>query len=101
VFQETGHPERRLQFTWDTRKAAENLSRHGVSFHETATVFDDPLAITYPDPDHSVAESRYLTFGTSANGRLLAVAHTEAGDTIRLISSRLATRKERKIYEEG
>jgi len=79
----------------------ENLSRHGVSFHETATVFNDPLAITYPDPDHSEAESRYLTFGTSPNDRILVVAHAEVRDTIRIISSRPATRRERKIYEEN
>ena len=90
-----------MQFEWDPQKAAGNLSRHGVSFHEAATVCDDPLALTYPDPDHSEDESRYLTFGTSANGRLLVVAHAEVGDTIRIISSRPATRKERKIYEEG
>jgi uncharacterized DUF497 family protein len=90
-----------LQFEWDPRKAAGNLSRHGVSFHEAATVFDDPLAITYPDPDHSRDESRHLTFGTSTNGHLLVVAHTEVRNTIRIISSRLATRKERKIYEKS
>lgn len=90
-----------MQFEWDPRKASENLLKHGVSFHEAASVFDDPLAITYPDPDHSGDESRYLTFGTSADGRLLVVAHTEGGDTIRIFSSRRATRNERKIYEEG
>lgn len=90
-----------MQFEWDPRKAAENLSKHEVSFHEAATVFDDPLAITYPDPDHSDDESRWLTFGNSTEGRLLVVAHTEAGDTIRIISARRATRNEREIYEEG
>ena len=90
-----------MQFEWDSRKAAENLSSHGASFHEAATVFDDPLAITYPDPDHSADESRWLTFGMSADGRLLVVAHTDSGDTIRLISARRATRSERAIYEEG
>jgi uncharacterized DUF497 family protein len=90
-----------LQFEWDPRKASENLRKHGVSFHEAATVFDDPLAITYPDPDHSADESRYLTFGTSADGRLLVVAHAERGDTIRIFSSRRATRNEREIHEEG
>ena len=90
-----------MRFEWNPRKAAENLSRHGVSFHEAASVFDDPLAITYPDPDHSENESRWLTFGTSVEGRLLVVAHTEAGDTIRVISARRATRNERTIYEEG
>ena len=68
-----------MQFEWHPRKASENLLKHGVSFHEAASVFDDPLAITYPDPDHSGDESRYLTFGTSADGRLLVVAHTEGG----------------------
>ena len=90
-----------MLFEWDPRKAAEKLSRHGVSFHEAATVFDDPLAITYPDPDHSGNESRYLTFGASADGRLLVVAHSEGRDTIRIISARRAARNERKIYEEG
>jgi uncharacterized DUF497 family protein len=90
-----------LQFEWDPRKAAENLAKHGVSFHEAATVFDDPLAITYSDPDHSEDESRWLTFGAGAEGRLLVVAHTETGDTIRIVSARRATRNERKIYEEG
>ena len=90
-----------MQFAWDPRKAAENRFRHGVSFHEAATVFDDPLAITYADPDHSEDEFRYLTFGIDSTGRLLVVAHTEVRDTIRIISTRRATRKERKIYEEG
>ena len=90
-----------MQFEWDPRKAADNRARHGVSFHEAATVFDDPLAITYADPDHSEDELRYLTFGIDSTGRLLVVAHTEGRDTIRIISSRPATRKERKVYEEG
>ena len=90
-----------MQFEWDPRKAAEHLHKHRVSFHEAATVFDDPLAITYPDPDHSEDESRYVTFGVSADQRLLVAAHTEGGDTIRMISARRATRGERKIYEEG
>ena len=90
-----------MQFEWDPRKAAENRSRHGVSFHEAATVFDDPLAITYADPGHSEGELRFLTFGIDSTGRLLVVAHTEGRDTIRIVSSRPATRKERKIYEEG
>jgi uncharacterized DUF497 family protein len=90
-----------LQFEWDPRKAAKNRSKHGVSFHEAATVFDDPLAITYPDPDHSEGESRWITFGTSTERRLLVVAHTEVGDTIRIVSARRATRNERKIYEES
>jgi len=64
-------------------------------------VFGDALAITYPDPDHSIGEERYITFGRSASGRLPVIAHVERGGTLRLISARPATRRERKIYEEG
>ena len=90
-----------MRFEWDRRKAADNFRKHGVPFQEAATVFDDPLAITFPDPDHSEDESRWLTFGISAEQRFLVVAHAEAGDTIRVVSARRATRNERKIYEEG
>lgn len=90
-----------MQFEWDTAKAAENLAKHGVSFEEAATVFRDRLSATGADPDHSVGEERFITFGVSTSGRLLVLAHTERGDTIRIISARLATRGERKIYEEG
>ena len=72
-------------------------------FEEAATVFDDPLSITVPDPDHSSDEDRYITVGTSHIGRPLIVAHTEehSGDRIRIISARQLTRGERKAYEEG
>jgi uncharacterized DUF497 family protein len=90
-----------MKFEWDPRKAALNLAKHGVSFEEATTAFRDPLSATAPDPDHSVGESRFITFGLSAKGRLLVVSHTERGETIRLISARLATKQERKIYEEG
>jgi len=90
-----------LQFEWDPAKAAENLAKHGVSFEEAATVFRDTLSATGPDPDHSVGEERFITFGVSTSGRLLIVAHTEHGDTIRIISARPAKSGERKIYEEG
>ena len=85
----------------DYAKARRNLTRHGVSFHEAATIFGDSMAITFSDPDHSVGEERFLTFGVSLNGRLLAVIHTARGSTVRIISARRATRRERKIYEEG
>ena len=90
-----------MQFEWDTAKGAENLARHGVSFEEAATVFRDTLSATGADPDHSVGEERFITFGVSTSGRLLVVAHTERGDTIRIISARPATPGERNIYEEG
>jgi uncharacterized DUF497 family protein len=86
---------------WDNRKAAANLRKHGVSFDEAATVLEDPLAVTYGDPDHSEEESRFLTFGQSSTGRILVVAHTEREEAIRLISARQATRTERRAYEEG
>lgn len=90
-----------MRFEWDPRKAAENLAKHGVSFEEAATVFRDALSATGSDPDHSVEEERFITFGMSASGRLLAVAHTDRDDTIRIISARPVTSGERKIYEEG
>ena len=90
-----------MQFEWDPAKAAENLAKHGISFQEAATVFRDPLSATGADPDHSIGEERFITFGISKSGRLLVVAHTEHGDTIRIITARPATAAERKIYEEG
>jgi uncharacterized DUF497 family protein len=89
-----------VRFTWDPKKAAENLRKHGVDFREAATVFEDPLSLTFPDPDHSNREQRFLIIGSSALGRTLVVSHTESGDTIRIISARTATRGERKFYEE-
>jgi len=90
-----------MEFEWDPDKADRNVTKHGVSFHEAATVFGDPLAITYFDPDHSEQEDRYLTFGHSDMGRLLVVSHTDREDRTRIISARQATTRERKAYEEG
>ncbi len=90
-----------MEFEWDPDKAGRNLAKHGVAFPEAATVFGDPLAITFFDPGHSDDEDRYLTFGYSTDGRLLVVSHTDRGDRNRIISARVATRRERKIYEEG
>ena len=89
-----------MQFEWHPTKAAKNLAKHRVSFEEAATVFGDPLASTIPDPDHSVGELREITVGRSQYGRLLVVCHTTRGlDKQRLISARLAVRRERKAYE--
>ena len=85
----------------DPRKAAANLRKRDVSFEEAATVFRDTLSATAADPDRSVGENRYITFGVSLRGRLLVLAHTDREDSIRLITARLATKRERKIYEEG
>lgn len=89
-----------MKFEWDNKKAESNLKKHQVSFEEAATVFGDPLAITFRDPDHSVGEIRYITFGISQNGVLLVLSHTYRSELVRIISARCATRAERKIYEE-
>lgn len=73
-----------MTFEWDPRKSAENRARHGVTFEEAATVFRDRLSATGTDPDHSVDEDRFITFGMSTAGRLLVVAHTNRDDTIRI-----------------
>ena len=88
-----------MRFSWGSRKAASNLSKHGVSFPEAVTVFGDQLARTIPDPDHSHGEFRFVTIGLSSSGRLLAVAHGEDADEVRVISVRLATKRERLDYE--
>ena len=90
-----------MEFEWDPDKAAVNETKHGVTFLEAATVFGDPLALTFVDPDHSVNEQRYLTFGLSRLGRFLIVSHTDREVRIRVISARVMTRQEVRIYEEG
>ncbi len=90
-----------MKFTWDRKKASDNLRKHGLSFEEASTVFRDVLSTTGSDPDHSVGEHRFVTFGISKQGRFLVVSHTEVGNVIRIISARLATRQERQIYEKG
>lgn len=90
-----------LTFEWDEKKARKNLKKHGVSFEEAATVFGDPLSLTIDDPLHSKYEKRFVTMGGSIRRRILVVVHTERGDNIRIISARVATRRERRTYEEG
>jgi len=90
-----------MDFIWHPKKAAANLKRHGVSFEEASTALKDVLSLTGADPDHSIEEYRWLTFGVSDQGRLLVVAHTEEGDVIRIISARTATNVERELYEKG
>jgi uncharacterized protein len=90
-----------MEFEVDPAKAARNLKKHKVSFEEAASVFGDPMAYTFGDPDHSVGEDRWLMFGISKIGRLLVVVYTHRGRKYRIISARLATKRERKIYEEG
>ncbi len=88
-------------YEWDPEKAKANLRGHSVSFEEGATVFLDPLAVTYADPDHSDEERREITVGHSARQRVVFVSHTPRGERIRIISARKGTRRERKQHEEG
>jgi hypothetical protein len=90
-----------MQFEWNESKAERNLAKHGVSFEEAKTVFDDPLYVDFYDPDHSEDEERYLIVGGSNQKRLLIVSYTERENSIRIISAREATRAEREAYEEG
>lgn len=89
-----------MEFEADPLKAAQNFKKHKVSFEEAASVFGDSMAYTFADPDHSVGEARWLSFGMSSRGRVLAVIYTERRGKVRLISARVATKNERKIYEE-
>ena len=88
-----------MRFTWDPPKAAANLKKHKVSFHEAATVLSDPLSTTFPGEGYRASEERFVTIGVSAGGHVLVVAHTEEHETIRIISARRATRRERGFYE--
>jgi uncharacterized DUF497 family protein len=88
-----------MRFEWDRGKAEANLRKHRVSFDEAASIFFDTLSVTIPDPDHSIAERRFVTMGVSTMGRLVVVAHTERGNTLRIITARLASAAERKRYE--
>jgi uncharacterized DUF497 family protein len=90
-----------VNFEWDPAKAQTNRRKHRVAFEEAATVYGDALALTYPDPDHSISEQRFITVGMSSAKRVLIVAHAERGESIRIISARKATQRERKQYEEN
>ena len=90
-----------MKFEWGNTKAESNLKKHRVAFEEAASIFGDPLAITFRDPDHSISEARYLTFGVSQADVLLVLSHTHRNGLVRIISARRATRAERRIYEES
>lgn len=90
-----------MEFEWDNKKASKNLKKHDVSFQEAASVFGDPLAITFDDPDHSIDEHRLLTFGTTRTGKTVIVSHTQRDGAIRIISARPMEKHEKFIYEEG
>jgi len=86
-----------MDFQWDENKAGSNLGKHGIDFADAVGVFDDLNAITVDDPNPN--EQRFVTIGMNFFGRLLVVAYTWRGDTIRIISARKAIKKERKQYE--
>ena len=88
-----------MKFEWDPKKAGLNVKKHGVTFEEASAVFGDPLAATVPDPRHSIGESRFVTMGQSSANRLVVVAHVDRGEQVRIISARIATRRERRGYE--
>lgn len=90
-----------MKFEWDPVKDQSNQAKHGLSFEEAATVFGDRLALSWEDPEHSVGENRMLTLGYTERQRLVLVAHTERDDRLRIISARLATGAERRLYESG
>lgn len=90
-----------MNFAWNAEKARANLAKHGVSFAEAASVFMDPLAATFEDRQHSEEEPRFLTLGRSRRARVLVVVHAEPDrETIRIISARRATPRERHAYAE-
>jgi uncharacterized protein len=89
-----------FRFEWDPAKAASNVDKHGVSFEEARTVFGDPNELTIFDEDHSEDEDRYLSMGMSSRGRIIVVSYTERDHHIRIISARVATKRERSQYEK-
>lgn len=87
-------------FEWDPKKAERNVRKHGVTFAEASSVFDDPMFITLLDDEHSVDEERFITIGLSNKNRLVMIAHAERESQIRIISARKATKNEEKFYQE-
>lgn len=90
-----------MEFEWDQSKAIANLKKHGISFEEAKTVFDNPLAVIFDDEAHSIDERREIIIGHSQQNRFLLIAFTERSSRIRIISARIATRKEREDYEQN
>ena len=88
-------------FEWDDDKAAINEGKHGVTFVEAATVFDDPVAAIFSDPDHSAEEQREIIVGYSQRDRLLVVSFTSRPPNVRIISARQASSKERHKHEQN
>jgi uncharacterized protein len=77
-----------MRFEWDEKKASRNFVKHNISFEEAVTVFNDPLSDTFPDPDYSHDEKRFIIIGASESGKILVIAHTDNEKTVRIISAR-------------
>ncbi len=90
-----------MKYEWDEQKAKSNLSKHGISFEEAQTVFNDPLYVDFYDPDHSEQEHRYIIIGESLKQRILLVSYIERRNKIRIISARQVTKQEKQAYQEG
>ena len=90
-----------MEFEWNEEKALSNFRKHGISFKEAKTIFNDPYALTIPDPRHSILEERWVDIGFSNQFRVVYVVYTERQNVTHIIGSRLATPKERKIYEQS
>ena len=97
----TDNDDEKLKFEWDSEKAKKNLKKHGVSFEEASTIFDDPQFISFLDEEHSAEEKRHITIGLSEKLRLLMAAHTERKRRVRIISARKATKNEETFYNEA
>ena len=88
-----------IQFEWHSKKDELNQKKHSISFNEAKSVFDDPLGIYKQDIEHSIGEERSYIIGNSMTNKLIVVSFTERGNNIRIISARLATKIEKKVYE--
>lgn len=90
-----------LKYEWDSKKASNNIIKHGISFEEAITIWNDELAAFFHDPFHSITEDRYIMIGYSNKNNLLLVSFTDRNNKIRIISARKATKSERKKHEES
>ena len=90
-----------MRFTWSVAKSEANRDKHGVTFEEARTCFDDPYQVAWYDPDHSDDEDRELLIGHSHSGRLLLVSYTVREPEVRIISARRAMPRENCLYAQG
>lgn len=92
-----------MKFQWDPAKAAQNLKKHGVSFEQAKSAFYDDWAVQFFDDEHSSEEDRFILLGMSSQAKLLVVCHCERGqgETVRIVSARKATKREKAFYPGG